>query len=465
VDEVMALVEDPYVNMDYERLNIAGFPGFLTNPNDILILQQGFGTALEGEDEEDARKLTASYLACRSSGTLGQVFALMSPNKVQQTVFARFPAFRSEADVRSFLESSLNNPAQEVMFAPVFEKGAILIPATGPESALEHSFYPDYPVAYIGTQSTDASGNVLETSNARDVLQQTGEVGGPPQTLGAVSLIRYPDGDRWYVHDSEVIPVVDSAKSAATQQTDMAGVQTGTAETEACVAEPMSAADLSRLLDDPDRYLDQEFGSDALTAEGVDLLEDIRTEPESLVLASVTQSSDDVMLVVPQEGVLPAAETYLKCWQDGTAAQAFSLMSPHMIVEYDSDVGLPRESNALEALLDAPARDLPLSDRLMPTFVLDNGAAVVVADTGGTHGYAQLPGDVEVAFVATDTNDRDDNPLIGGNIDDRSLDWSQGAADVDGRMSFGALTLIRYPGSAQWLVYDHWIELDPGTIE
>ncbi len=32
-------------------------------------------------------------------------------------------------------------------------------------------------------------------------------------------------------------------------------------------------------------------------------------------------------------------------------------------------------------------------------------------------------------------------------------------------MSFGALTLVRYPGTERWLVHDHWIELDPAPVQ
>lgn len=466
VDEVMAVVENPYVNMDQQRLNIAGFPSFLTDEGGLLLLDD-FGKPMDPGEEADARDATAVYLTCRQNGSLGQVFALMSPDKIQQTVFWQFPAFRAEEDVRAFLEAALPAPAQEVMFNPLFETDATIVPATGEGSALTWSPHPQYPVAYIGTQGIDASGNVLAVSDAHDNIEVIGEFEGRPPTLGAVSLVQYPGDARWYVNDAEIVRDVGSAMAPGAEeepQSDPSVEGAASPEVAVCMAEPMTAETMLQLLEDPDAYAVEVLGVDSVTPEGATLLEDIRQDPESLVLASVTGDTGEAMLVLPQEGVLPAAGNYLDCWQQGSAGQTFSFMAPHMIAEYDRLVGLPRDGSDLQAMLDAPARDLPASDRIMPTFVLDEGRTITVADTGGTHGFAGPFGGFDVAFVATNTNDSDGNPLIGGNIDDRSLDWARPAVEVDGRMSFGALTLIRYPGTDQWLVYDHWIELDPEAV-
>jgi hypothetical protein len=471
VDEVMAIVEDPYVNLDAHRINIAGVPRFLAEPGELLIpaySEPEVGEPLAPEVEREVREITATYLACRQHGTLGQVFSILSPNRLQQTVFGQFPGFRAEEDVRALLEVALDAPAQELMFHPVFEMDVTVLPATGEHTALAWSLYPSYPVAYIGTQVIDASGAVLTMSDARDIIEVKSDMEGMPPTLGAVSLIQYPGDDLWYVHDAEIVRDMESAVGPGAgegpQGDDAPSASESSTEAAVCEAEPVTADELLQLLDDPDAWTEHEFGS-SVTPDLSDLLKAIREEPESLVLASVSEDTDLAMLVLPQEGVLPSAQNYLDCWQQGTAGQAFSLQAPHMIAEYDDLVGLPRDTDTLQALLDAPARDLPASDRVMPTYVLDEGRVLTITGTDEPHGWAEPVDGFEVAFVTTHTFDGDGNGLIGGNVDDRSVSWAGPQAEVDGRMSFGALTLVRYPGTERWLVYDHWIELDPAPVQ
>lgn len=453
VDEVLAIVDDPYVGMDSQRMNIAGIPDFLDEEGSALILPDGVGAPPGPETEAEARKIVDDYLRCRETGTLGQVFALLSPNKVRQHVLAPFPTFRTEDEVRSYVESVFMSPSRDFLYSPLYEMGVTVVPATGEDSVLAFAFHPDYPTVWVGTQGLDEDGNVLAVSDAYDTMIKGRDLEGPERTFGAVSLIQYPGVDRWYVHDDEVFFRTDQDPTL------------GTPAAAVCSVEPMTAEAVLAILDDSDAYAERTLGMDPMTPEGADVLEAIRDEPESLVLATVTSDSDPAMLVIPQEGVLPAAEFYLECWQYGSAAQAFALMAPHMIAEYDSLVGLPREAEELQALLDAPARELPVSDRIMPTFVLDDGREVTLADSEDPQGYASLPGGFEVTFVGTYMWDSIGTPLLGANIDDRARIWVGDDVEVDGRMSFGALTLVRYPGTERWLVYDHWIELDPAPVQ
>lgn len=449
VDEVMAIVENPYANLDYQRLNVAGIPDFLTEGGEALILPQGHGSQMEPESKADARSVVTEYLRCRESGTLGQVFAYLSPNMIRQHVLEPFPTFRGEDEVRAYVEAVLTLPARNILYHPAFEMNVTVAPATGEDTALTFSLHPDYQVAWIGTEGIDEAGNVVAVSDAYDMLVKGQDLPGPNRTFGAISVIQYPGVDRWFVHDREV--TFSSGQATLS----------GNSSSETCPVEPVTTDEMLELLRDPNRYAAEKLGAGQMAPEGEEVIEAIRDEPESLVLASVTSDSETAMLVLPQEGVQPAAGLYLDCWQNGSAGQAFALMAPHMVAEYDDLVALPRDVGKLQEMLDAPARELPVSDRVMPTFVLDDGRAITLADPQDPYGYVSLPGGFEVVFVGTYLRDSSGTPILGANIDDRSRVWTDESVNVNSRMSFGALTLIKYPGTDEWLVYDHWIELEP----
>lgn len=202
VDEVMAIVENPYVNLDVQQLNAAGFPAFLNDSMiDVLMLMDNQGESMTRESEAEARQVTDTYLSCLQHGTLGQVFTLMSPNAVQNTIFGQFPTFRSEEDIREYLDTTLSSPAADALHISAWPDNVTISVADGPGSALTQTLYEGYPVAYIGTQGTDANGNLLAVSDARDNVNLIRRIDGAIPSIGAVSLIQYPGSDRWYVHD------------------------------------------------------------------------------------------------------------------------------------------------------------------------------------------------------------------------------------------------------------------------
>ena len=153
VDQAMAIVEDPYVNLDVRQLNAAGFPAFLDDSMiDALVLMDDQGEPLTRQTEAEVREVAATYLLCLQHGTLGQVFALMSPNAVQNTVFGQFPAFRSEEDIRDYLETTLPSPAAQALHMSDWPDDIVISPADGAGAALTQTLYEGYPIAYIGTQ-------------------------------------------------------------------------------------------------------------------------------------------------------------------------------------------------------------------------------------------------------------------------------------------------------------------------
>ncbi len=202
VDQAMAIVEDPYVNLDVRQLNAAGFPAFLDDSMiDALVLMDDQGEPLTRQTEAEVREVAATYLLCLQHGTLGQVFALMSPNAVQNTVFGQFPAFRSEEDIRDYLETTLPSPAAQALHMSDWPDDIVISPADGAGAALTQTLYEGYPIAYIGTQGADANRQLLAVSDARDHVRLIQRIDGAIPSIGAVSLIQYPGSDRWYVHD------------------------------------------------------------------------------------------------------------------------------------------------------------------------------------------------------------------------------------------------------------------------
>jgi hypothetical protein len=202
VDEVMVIVENPYVNLDAQQLNTVGFPAFLDDSMiDVLVLMDDQGEPMTRQAEADARQVADTYLSCLQHGTLGQVFAVMSPNAVQNTIFGQFPTFRSEEDIREYLDTTLFTPAADALHLVAWPDNVTISLADGSGSALTQTPYEGYPIAYIGTQGTDANGNLLAVSDARDKVNLNQRIDGAIPSIGAVSLIQYPGSDRWYVHD------------------------------------------------------------------------------------------------------------------------------------------------------------------------------------------------------------------------------------------------------------------------
>jgi len=224
VDEVMAIVEDPYVNLDVQQLNTAGFPAFLTESVSAQVLMDGQGVPMVPQEETEARRVAGVYLSCLQHGTLGQVFALMSPNAVQNKIFGQFPTFRSEEDIREYVETTLPKPAAEALHMSAWPDNVTISLADGAGSALTDSLHEGYPVAYIGTQGTDANGNLLAVSDARDHVNLIQRINGVIPSIGAVSLIQYPGSDHWYVHDTVVTRDIDRGETEVLAASPVAAI-------------------------------------------------------------------------------------------------------------------------------------------------------------------------------------------------------------------------------------------------
>lgn len=216
VDEVMAIVENPYSvapdgawgtpSPDDEGANTID-EGLLESPSMFRMPESP--RAIADEQEFAAiRSASSQYLNCSHSGTVGQVMRLMHPEMVQFYVLSNFPVYRDQAEVKAFVTNAIDLPFARVSPAfreiapeawPTYQSMLATAERSRVRIADSTGFAPmDNRVALVGVDTVDADGNVIGTTDWDATILE----GDAAQNNGGVSMIMvYAEAtDTWYFY-------------------------------------------------------------------------------------------------------------------------------------------------------------------------------------------------------------------------------------------------------------------------
>ncbi len=204
VDEVMAIVENPDV-----RVAQLGLYGDKFTPGDSMYEEPSLGsstgpvvwprepndvTVPGGETRAHIEAAANEYLACLSWGTNFQLWALEYPGQVQSTILSNFPVYRSQEQVRAYVEtegprSRPSIPGGYVMQMSPDRSDTVV---AGPTQGV-----PDLMSAFVGISTYRLDDGALVAN-----VDWTGKVTGSEPTLStgyALLLAYFPDADTWVV--------------------------------------------------------------------------------------------------------------------------------------------------------------------------------------------------------------------------------------------------------------------------
>jgi hypothetical protein len=204
VDEVMAIVENPSDRVGqlglyggkfvpgggmYEEPSMGSFTGPIVwprEPNDV--------TVPDGELRLQIEAVTNEYLACLAWGANFQLWALEYPGQVQSSILGNFPVYRSQEQVRAYVESEgprKRTTVPEGYVAQMSPDRSDTVVATPTRRV------PDQASAFVGISTYR-----LEDAATMANVDWTGKVTGSDPTLStgyALLLAYFPDADTWLV--------------------------------------------------------------------------------------------------------------------------------------------------------------------------------------------------------------------------------------------------------------------------
>ncbi|MCA9834343.1 MAG: hypothetical protein KC435_10370 [Thermomicrobiales bacterium] len=216
VDEVMAIVENPYSAFDHDLITSRDWlkvweekTGYdLLETNSPAIDQQlldGFTYPATQPSFDGAVDRANGFLVCAQKGTIGQVFVYMDPKEIQRIVLANHPVYRSEEQVRATVIELMEMPGSTFVFpgGDTLHASSLSL-AVNPEidSALVAqgagvSRYDATRVMMFGIIATDTDGTVVYQSDATGVASP---VAGLERTERFRLIIKQSSIDgQWYV--------------------------------------------------------------------------------------------------------------------------------------------------------------------------------------------------------------------------------------------------------------------------
>lgn len=214
VDEVVAIVENPYSTIDssWWGTPVPGEKNDETNQiqnQELLewpldpIPYPGGGASFsvpESEDFEEASAFTETLFDCVQNGTMGQMWSLQSPITVQNSILSQFQVYRDRSEVRSHIESVIDEPYpysnQDVYsglkLTPNPRVGDARIWDGEGNAGLDFS-----KVMYIGVQAVDSNGSTVVAENFEGVAVE----GDRDRGNGVAYILVYSEShDQWFFH-------------------------------------------------------------------------------------------------------------------------------------------------------------------------------------------------------------------------------------------------------------------------
>ncbi|HWV24015.1 MAG TPA: cupredoxin domain-containing protein [Thermomicrobiales bacterium] len=216
-EEVMDRISDPdgWV-AEYLGERLPFTPGQLVDPSQLIRDTAANLDEPEQEEFEAMKQATNQYLDCLREGTVGQFWATFSPHMLQQEIFGKFPIYRSEEAVRSYVEESLGLAAAGFSFPPYAWDDITLEAVPDRAESRVNRVLEPFVFAYVPSQGVGPDGTVIARSDWKDRIENLVETSGPAPSLGAITLVQYPGADQWFINDtwvqaSDMVPVESPA--------------------------------------------------------------------------------------------------------------------------------------------------------------------------------------------------------------------------------------------------------------
>ena len=216
-DQIVAYVENPYSYMPDDVFGTPAPGNFSQTLPSIDLIEAvdvqmapstGQGEVPDDATFEDVRSVARQYLACMYNGTAAQILTFLRPQEIQDIVFQNLPVYRTEEDVRDFVESvrdmrfgDLNPWLRPVGASVALGEQRIFV---NPESTDARVFQArrfegledSDKLAFIGLEYHDEAGEVIGLTG----WDGTPLVGGHEQTNGGGSLVfvHSESTDTWY---------------------------------------------------------------------------------------------------------------------------------------------------------------------------------------------------------------------------------------------------------------------------
>lgn len=213
VDEVMAIVKNPYSAMGIEPgAMVPGIPGGafneLAEPMDNKIDLRMLGEEAPAPDQDSFSAASAvmnDFLACTQHGTISQIFRLIVPAEVQRIILSDYPVFRDESTVRAGVEELIVLPAHLIVMSrsTALDDSELLFEAN-PDIQSAKSYplhnaqlYEGNELLLLGTRVTNQDGEVVFQNNATGAAYPVGTLMTTDRLR--VLMVESRFNDQWYV--------------------------------------------------------------------------------------------------------------------------------------------------------------------------------------------------------------------------------------------------------------------------
>lgn len=205
-DQVIEMVQDPESwvrNESNGEVSKSPWPVDVNGTVGTMIFAQpGIGRAPNDQELQEMQEVVDTYLACWSSGSMPQIWALMDPHRIRDQVVQSGGPMYSDGETEFRVGQLMDNPARWLIPDPSFDPNQIEVFATtNPERARIQELN-DVTIGYVGTDTYDLEGELVQSADwldRRDVEADEHDIMG--LSFGTVTLLKYPGIDRWFVHD------------------------------------------------------------------------------------------------------------------------------------------------------------------------------------------------------------------------------------------------------------------------
>lgn len=208
VDEVMVLVENPYRYAPRDVYGASRYSTGTNNPVDQEYLQvqpmvpHSARAFIQGDSPtsaamDGALPVLESYLACVEVGTVGQALRFVDPFSIQQRVTEAFPFYRTEEEVRAYVEEWIAEPADTPHDDEALE-GLSVRPNPDASDATTHHVWMGMgfnQIIYLGSEILDEEGNVIARyDNSLNLVSGTEQ-----ERIAIFAMIHSEYTGDWYV--------------------------------------------------------------------------------------------------------------------------------------------------------------------------------------------------------------------------------------------------------------------------